>query len=169
MAASAHIEPTTGDANTDGSSPTGSRRAKTDREVAALARHVRDDSSPGTRRKTLNEWISQLKEEQTAQRAERKRIAGQLKNTMKRKRRLQQRARQLTNGDLMEVLLMRDGEPPRDTRTVDANAEDLVQKDGRASAAAASQPGGERTKQTDISDDEAPCSSPGAASSTQHP
>ena len=69
----------------------------------------------------------------------------------------------------MEVLLMRDGEPPKDPGMADANTEALVQKDGRASTAAGSQPGNEKTKKTDISDDEAPCSSPGAASSTQHP
>ena len=91
-----------------GSSQTHQKASTTDSEVATLARRIRNDTKTGDQRKTLTEWIVKLRDEQAVQRAERKRITAELKNTQRRKRRLQSRARQLTNSDLMEVLLMRD-------------------------------------------------------------
>ena len=43
-------------------------------------------------------------------RQDRKRVAKELKNAQRRKRRLQAKARQLTNTDLLEVLLLRQSE-----------------------------------------------------------
>ena len=43
-------------------------------------------------------------------RADRKRIQKELKNAQRRKRRLKDKARQLTNTDLVELLLMRQAE-----------------------------------------------------------
>ena len=55
-----------------------------------------------------------MRAEQDKLRAERKRVQKDLKNAQRRKRRLKGKARQLTNTDLLEVLLMRQadkGEP----------------------------------------------------------
>ena len=114
----------------------------------------------------MNEWIVKLRDEQATQRAERKRIATELKNTMRRKRRLQSRARQLTNSDLMEVLLMRD--TPLTEEQEKAIAEDASEDDDGDEASGAKQPSSESKKaeksgQHDDADD--PRSHPGAASS----
>lgn len=57
----------------------------------------------------LNEAIKALKAQQAAAKAERLRITRELRNACRRKRRLQKRARQLTDNDLLEVLQMRAG------------------------------------------------------------
>ena len=51
-----------------------------------------------------------LREEQEKLRADRKRVQKELKNALRRKRRLKEKARQLNNTDLVEVLLMRQAE-----------------------------------------------------------
>ena len=165
MAATTDIEQTTGDSSI-GTSPTSKKCAKTDREVATLARQIRSDSSTGDERKTLNDWIVKLKAEQAAQRAERKRIAQDLKNTLKRKRRLQTRARQLTNADLMEVLLMRDGDKPKEAAEAGENPEAADGKDDTAAAPMEEPSEKEKPGKTNSSDDDAPPTSPGAASSS---
>lgn len=166
MAATTHIEQTTGDNSSVGTSPTSKKCAKTDREVATLARQIRSDSSTGDERNTLNDWIVKLKAEQAAQRAERKRIAQDLKNTLRRKRRLQTRARQLTNADLMEVLLMRDGGMPKEAAEAGENPGATDGKDDTAAAPMEEPSEKEKPGKTNSSDDDAPQSSPGAASSS---
>ena len=52
--------------------------------------------------------IARLKAEQAALRAERKRVTKELKNAEKRRSRLKKRARQLSDGDLVAVLQMRE-------------------------------------------------------------
>ena len=168
MASSTHREQSAGDKSSVGTSLTSKKSAKTDREVTTLARQIREDSSTGDQRKTLNEWIIKLKEEQAAQRAERKRIAQELKNTMRRKRRLQTRARQLTNADLMEVLLMRDGDKPKEAAQAAENPEAVDGEDDTAAAPTEEPSEKEKAGKTNSSDDDAPQSSPGAASSSRH-
>lgn len=51
--------------------------------------------------------IVRLKQEQERAREERKRVANQLRNAQKKRRRLKSRARQLSNDDLLAVLLLR--------------------------------------------------------------
>ena len=51
--------------------------------------------------------IQRLKEEQARLRAEKKRVAKELKNAEKRRSRLKRKAKQLTDGDLLAVLEMR--------------------------------------------------------------
>jgi hypothetical protein len=51
--------------------------------------------------------IRKLKEQQAAIKAEKQRVAKELKNACKRRNRLKKRARQLTDVDLVEVLQMR--------------------------------------------------------------
>lgn len=53
--------------------------------------------------------IKALKSQQAAAKAERLRISRDLRNACRRKRRLQKRARQLTDTDLLEVLRVRGG------------------------------------------------------------
>ena len=55
----------------------------------------------------LSRSIERLQEEQARLRADRKQVAQELKNASKRKSRLRKRARQLSNDDLVAVLLMR--------------------------------------------------------------
>ena len=155
-----------GSSDGGGGSQSRCKSGAADCEVATLARRIRQDSKTGDQRKTLNEWIVKLRDEQATQRAERKRIATELKNTMRRKRRLQSRARQLTNSDLMEVLLMRD--TPLTEEQEKAIAEDASEDDDGDEASGAKQPSSESKKaeksgQHDDADD--PRSHPGAASS----
>jgi molecular chaperone GrpE (heat shock protein) len=56
---------------------------------------------------SLSEGITTLRHEQAKLRAERKRVAAELKNAQRRKRRLRTKARQLSNEDILAVLLMR--------------------------------------------------------------
>ena len=166
MAATSPGEPTIGGNSSVGISPPNKKCAKTDREVATLARQIRSESNTGDERRTLNDWIAKLKAEQAAQRAERKRIAADLKNTVRRKRRLQSRARQLTNADLMEVLLMRDGGKLAEAAEAGENPEAADGKDDTAAAPMEEPSEKEKPGKTNSSDDEAPESSPGAASSS---
>ena len=59
----------------------------------------------------LIQGIERLKKEQAALRAQRKRVARELKNAEKRRTRLKKRARNLSDGDLLAVLQMRDTQP----------------------------------------------------------
>ena len=60
----------------------------------------------------LLEAIRRLKDQQTVMKAERQRVAKDLKNACKRRNRLKRRARQLTDADLLEVLQMRGDAAP---------------------------------------------------------
>ena len=62
--------------------------------------------------KNLLDHINTLKEEQAAIRARRQLVNKELKNAQKRKRRLKARVRQLTDKDLVDVLLMRGADGP---------------------------------------------------------
>jgi molecular chaperone GrpE (heat shock protein) len=68
-------------------------------------------SLANSRNKNLLQRIAELKAEQKKMKDQRSKVQKDLKNAMRKKKRLQQRARQLSNDDLMSVLLMRtDGE-----------------------------------------------------------
>ena len=56
----------------------------------------------------VNTDIARLHMEQTRVKAERKRVANELRNTQKRKQRLKHRARLLSTEDLMTVIAMRE-------------------------------------------------------------
>ena len=91
--------------------------------VAALA--------VGPRKESLMESIKRLKDQQAMMKLAKKNLQKELKNACKRKQRLKQRARQLTDLDLIEVLNMRKDctpmvlgeEPPADAAAADVNAE----------------------------------------------
>ena len=68
---------------------------------------VAPDALQSMKTKSLADSIMALREEQEKLRADRKRVQKDLKNAQRRKRRLKGKARQLTNTDLLEVLLMR--------------------------------------------------------------
>ena len=68
------------------------------------------DALQSLKTKSLADSIMALREEQEKLRADRKRVQKDLKNAQRRKRRLKGKARQLTNTDLLEVLLMRQGD-----------------------------------------------------------
>ena len=70
------------------------------RELATAAEEVKEQS--------LMQTITELKAKQKAQKNERQAIQKQFKNAQQRKRRLKARARQLSNEDLMAVMLMRE-------------------------------------------------------------
>ena len=58
-------------------------------------------------KETLLESIKRLKDQQSAMKVAKMTLQKELKNACKRKNRLKSRARQLTDGDLVEVLRMR--------------------------------------------------------------
>ena len=92
-----------------GAASSSSQQSDADRSVSTLARQLRMDSKKGGHSTgSLNDCIRKLREEQMRQRAERKKLQQDLKNAARRKRRLKKKARELTNKDLMDVLLMRD-------------------------------------------------------------
>ena len=57
--------------------------------------------------RSLSASIADMEREQQRMREERKRAAAELKNVQRRKRRLKTKARQLSNEDLLAVLLLR--------------------------------------------------------------
>ena len=71
---------------------------------------VDHDALQSLKTKSLADSILALREEQLRVRADRKRVQKELNNAQRRKRRLKDKARQLTNADLVEVLLMRQAE-----------------------------------------------------------
>ena len=93
----------------NGTSPAAGAPASTPHSaVQALAAQLQ---LPGTGRAnlaSLNSAIGDLKGEQQRLKNDRKRLAKELKNAQRRKRRLKGKARQLSNEDLLAVLLMRE-------------------------------------------------------------
>ena len=83
---------------------------------------------------TLESRISDLRTEQQAMKARKKEIGKALKNFERRKTRLRQRARQLTDQDLVAVLMMR-----RDHRASRAQGSQAKPDADSAAAAAAAQ------------------------------
>ena len=71
---------------------------------------VDHDALQSLKTKSLADSIMALRVEQARLRADRKRVQKDLKNAQRRKRCLKGKARQLTNTDLLEVLLMRQTE-----------------------------------------------------------
>ena len=64
---------------------------------------------------SLNESIAEMRANQKALKDSQKRLATQLKNAQKRKRRLKVKARLLSNEDLLEVLLLREEKDKQDS------------------------------------------------------
>ena len=83
---------------------------QTNLSAAAELCGVDHDALQSLKTKSLADSIMALREEQEKLRADRKRVHQDLKNAQRRKRRLKGKARQLTNTDLLEVLLMRQAE-----------------------------------------------------------
>ena len=76
--------------------------------LQALAAELKGSGKGGVALSSLTGAIDSLKTEQHRVREERKRLAKELKNAQRRKRRLKGKARQLSNDDLLAVLLMRE-------------------------------------------------------------
>ena len=94
---------------TAGAASSSHQKSDADRHVQTLARQLRMDSKTcGRSAGSLTDCIRKLREEQIRQRIERRTLQKELKNAARRKRRLKKKARELSNKDLMEVLLMRD-------------------------------------------------------------
>lgn len=74
--------------------------------------------------------IERLKAEQKVLRAERKRVARDLKNMEKTKSRLNKRARQLSDADLLQVLAMRSGASPKKSSSGEAAGANAVGEGG---------------------------------------
>ena len=85
---------------------------------------VAPDALQSFKTKSLADSIMALREEQEKLRADRKRVQKDLKNAQRRKRRLKGKARQLTNTDLLEVLLMRQADKAEPASQEVAGTED---------------------------------------------
>ena len=99
------------------------------------------EATESLKTKTLADSILSLREEQLRMRVDRKRIQKELKNAQRRKRRLKDKARQLTNTDLVEVLLMRQAEKaePSLQETAGAGDDEETDEKGPASEGAGSE------------------------------
>jgi hypothetical protein len=87
---------------------------------------------------SLLDSIGRLKEQQAALRAERKKVAKDLRNAERRKNRLKRKARQLTDADLLQVMQMRTAKPTPSAKAPKAAATDPPKVgDGAADAARA--------------------------------
>ena len=102
----------TGSNGSSGDSAASPLRGGDQANLAAAAElcGVDHDALQSLKTKSLADSIMALREEQEKLRADRKRVHKDLKNAQRRKRRLKGKARQLTNTDLLEVLLMRQSE-----------------------------------------------------------
>ena len=98
--------------------------AEADKDMSTLG--VAAVGPPGAT--SLLKQIENLKQQQALGRAARQRIARELRNAQRRKRRLKARARQLSNDDLVTVLLMRSdaGEPAAGVGNAPATPEPLA-------------------------------------------
>ena len=103
---------------------------------------VAHDALQSLKTKSLADSIMALREEQEKLRADRKRVQKDLKNAQRRKRRLKGKARQLTNTDLLEVLLMRqaDKAEPASQEVAGTEDEDATEEKEPPSAEAGSEP-----------------------------
>ena len=72
---------------------------------------------------TLSERVKALKAEQAKARAERAALAKEIRNTERRKSRLRKRAKQLTDEDLLQVLMMRKSQREAQGLTTPAKTE----------------------------------------------
>ncbi len=93
-----------GECDTAGSPTAGGGSGPTAEADLMAVLTQRADAQGGTR---ISVAIGKLREEQAALKAQRKRVAKQLKNVQRQKKRLFANARQLSNKDLVSVLLMR--------------------------------------------------------------
>ena len=103
---------------------------------------VAPDALQSFKTKSLADSIMALREEQEKLRADRKRVQKDLKNAQRRKRRLKGRARQLTNTDLLQVLLMRqaDKAEPASQEVAGTEDEDATEEKEPPSVEAGSEP-----------------------------
>ena len=81
----------------------GKSAAKGKAKASNALKRVEDVLDEGT----LSERVKALKAEQAKARAERAALAKEIRNTERRKRRLRKRPKQLTDEDLLQVLMMR--------------------------------------------------------------
>ena len=93
-------------ADTSGASEKGAAFAS-DRTTASIIAAAGSDG-----KESLAQSIIRLKHEQQEGRDSRKRLSRELHNAQRRASRLKKRARQLTDGDLVEVLKMREVKAP---------------------------------------------------------
>ena len=75
-----------------------------DKHAASAAAAHNDPAAPGTSGRDIFPAIQRLKQEQARLRADKKRVAKELKNAEKRRSRLKRKAKQLSDGDLLAVL-----------------------------------------------------------------
>ena len=98
-------------------------------------------TTPGTGAKaSLMQQIDSLKDEQKAARDARKSLNKNLKNALRRKRRLQKKARQLSNEDLVAVLTMREENDSRSAASLGEHG-DEHEEEADASEDLNSEPG----------------------------
>jgi len=105
--------------------------------VQALAAQLQLPGTGGGNLASLNSAIGDLKGEQQRLKDEKKRLAKELKNAQRRKRRLKGKARQLSNEDLLAVLLMRE----EGATTASTNAESTTDVPATAASAGDCRPG----------------------------
>ena len=92
-----------------GSAGSGTAPAAANSAVQAIAQAMSASRGSGDRNlASLNADIANMRREQARVRGERKRLAKEMRNAQRRKKRLKTKARQLSNDDLLAVLLMRE-------------------------------------------------------------
>lgn len=115
-----------------GSRDVSAAQGATHTAVQALAQVMGSSGAAGgANLASLNANIAALRSNQQRVRDERKRLAKELKNAQRRKKRLKTKARQLSNDDLLAVLLMRE----------EASADNAENTSGPSSGAACSAAG----------------------------
>ena len=98
------------------------------------------EAQPRSRGSSINERIAELKRLQQEQKATRQRVAKELRNEERKRRRLKERARQLTDEDLVAVLcLRREMRGGLDSASQDAAASSQETVSGAADTAESSQ------------------------------
>ena len=79
------------------------------------ADHTHPLAEPGAGKSTLLDKINELRRNQLELKMQRKQVAKDMKLAVKKKKRLQLRANQLSDGDLLEVMKMREETKKRPT------------------------------------------------------
>lgn len=127
-----------GAAGSSGKSPVAGKPAPPTAGLPASSSGSRSVLPVGYTADELLSSIDRLKQEQEEQRRERNRVAKELRNATRRKSRLKKRARQLSNEDLVAVMLMRQHDQGAEDEDKDKTEE--VAADAPAAAAPVGEP-----------------------------
>ena len=130
----------------DGEQPHASSAADGSAAAASGPPAAPAEEGPRLHSSSINERIADLKKLQQEQKATRQRVAKELRNEERKRRRLKERAKQLTDEDLLAVLCLRRGTkrgPESASQDTAANSQETVPRADSAAGSSQDAPSNE--------------------------